>query len=224
MTGDNQPATPDASAPAPDPGDAAALAIIVAQFECQAGTVHRMVDGVLRLSAALNLPPHIVELVRLVPVGKGLAGQAAQTGVPVSLCNLQTDQSGAAKPAARSTGLEVLIQRFLCQQGVGDVNEGGLTISQVGQGGASIVSVVPTASQHENRVPGTREFHQPLREEFPDDFDHLSRSDARRPTGVLPVTHLGHGYDGYRHTAISGLVSSGVKREKTDLKLTSFCP
>ena len=105
MTGDNQPATPDASAPAPDPGDAAALAIIVAQFECQAGTVHRMVDGVLRLSAALNLPPHIVELVRLVPVGKGLAGQAAQTGVPVSLCNLQTDQSGAAKPAARSTGL-----------------------------------------------------------------------------------------------------------------------
>ncbi len=94
---------PDLALPA---DDAAALAAILARFDCQAGTVHRMVNGVLQLSAAHNLPPPIVELVRMVPVGKGMAGLAAQTRMPVSLCNLQTDTSGHARPAAKASGME----------------------------------------------------------------------------------------------------------------------
>jgi GAF domain-containing protein len=86
--------------------DAAALAAILARFNCQAGTIHRMVDGLLQLTAAHNLPPPVVELVRTVPVGKGMAGLAAQTRTPVSLCNLQTDTSGHARPAAKTSGME----------------------------------------------------------------------------------------------------------------------
>ena len=40
------------------------------------------------------------------PVGKGIAGLAAQNREPVSLCNLQTDTSGQARPAAKTTGME----------------------------------------------------------------------------------------------------------------------
>ena len=86
--------------------DTAALAALLAHFDCQAGSVYRMADGVLRLAAAHHLPPPVVELVRVVPVGKGLAGLAAQTRAPVSLCNLPTDPSGHARPAAKSTGME----------------------------------------------------------------------------------------------------------------------
>lgn len=65
-----------------------------------------MVNGVLQLSAAHNLPQSVVELVRTVPVGKGMAGLATQTREPMSLCNLQTDTTGHARPAAKTTGIE----------------------------------------------------------------------------------------------------------------------
>ena len=38
-------------------------------------------------------------------LGKGIAGEAAATGKPVTLCNLQTDASGVARPGAKATGL-----------------------------------------------------------------------------------------------------------------------
>ena len=44
--------------------------------------------------------------VQRIPIGKGMAGLAAQRRECVSICNLQTDGSGAAKPAARLTGME----------------------------------------------------------------------------------------------------------------------
>ena len=77
-------------------------------FDCQAGTVHWLdaQSGMLKLAAHRNLPPPVVEIVATVPIGKGLAGLAAQKREPVSLCNLQTDTSGQARPAAKTTGME----------------------------------------------------------------------------------------------------------------------
>lgn len=63
-------------------------------------------SGMLKLAAHRNIPPPIVEIVATVPIGKGIAGLAAERREPVSLCNLQTDTSGQARPAAKTTGME----------------------------------------------------------------------------------------------------------------------
>lgn len=76
------------------------------QFQCEAGTVHLLTDGALALAAHVNIPPPVVQIVQTVPIGKGIAGLAAERRAPVSLCNLQTDTSGQARPAARTTGME----------------------------------------------------------------------------------------------------------------------
>jgi signal transduction protein with GAF and PtsI domain len=81
------------------------LAAIMAHFGCQAGTVHLLRDGVLRLAAAKNIPPAVAAIVATVPVGKGIAGLAAQRRAPVSICNIQTDTT-YTRPGARSTGME----------------------------------------------------------------------------------------------------------------------
>jgi len=77
-------------------------------FDCQAGTLHWLdaQSGMLKLAAHRNIPDMIVQLASTVPIGKGIAGLAAQNREPVSLCNLQTDTSGQARPAAKSTGME----------------------------------------------------------------------------------------------------------------------
>jgi GAF domain-containing protein len=77
-------------------------------FGCQAGTVHWLEAGtdLLRLAAHRNIPEAITQIVATVPVGKGIAGLAAKNLEPVSLCNLQTDTSGQARPAAKTTGME----------------------------------------------------------------------------------------------------------------------
>lgn len=83
-----------------------ALQAVLDHFDCQAGTYHRFQDGSLQLVASQNIPPQVVDLVRQVPLGKGIAGLAAQRREPVSLCNLQTDNSGQARPGAKATGME----------------------------------------------------------------------------------------------------------------------
>jgi L-methionine (R)-S-oxide reductase len=77
-------------------------------FDAQAGTVHwlDLQSGLLTLSAHHNIPPQIAEVVGTVPIGKGIAGLAAQRREPISICNLQTDTSGQARPAAKTTGME----------------------------------------------------------------------------------------------------------------------
>jgi L-methionine (R)-S-oxide reductase len=81
---------------------------IVRHFAAQAGTVHWLDvrSGLLTLAAHQNIPPQIAEIVGTVPIGKGIAGLAAQKREPIALCNLQTDTSGQARPAAKSTGME----------------------------------------------------------------------------------------------------------------------
>jgi L-methionine (R)-S-oxide reductase len=75
-------------------------------FGCQAGTIHLLRDGVLRLAAQVGLPPQVAQVVETVPIGKGIAGLAAERRAPVTICNLQTDTSGQARPGARATGME----------------------------------------------------------------------------------------------------------------------
>ena len=82
------------------------LSATAAHFGCQAGTIHLLHEGILRLEASLNIPQPVVALVQTVPVGKGIAGLAAERREPIMLCNLQTDTSGQARPAARQTGME----------------------------------------------------------------------------------------------------------------------
>jgi putative methionine-R-sulfoxide reductase with GAF domain len=47
----------------------------------------------------------MLEIVKTIPVGKGIAGQVAAKNLPVTICNLQTDSGGVAKPGAKQTGV-----------------------------------------------------------------------------------------------------------------------
>jgi len=61
---------------------------------------------VLKLAAHRNIPPPVVQIVETVPIGKGIAGLAAERREAITICNLQTDASGQARPGARATGME----------------------------------------------------------------------------------------------------------------------
>lgn len=83
-----------------------ALRATLEHFGCQAGTVHVLEEGVLKLRANIGIPPQVAAIVETVVVGKGIAGLAAERKAPVTICNLQTDTSGQARPGARLTGME----------------------------------------------------------------------------------------------------------------------
>jgi L-methionine (R)-S-oxide reductase len=76
-------------------------------FRSETGTIHILdpEKQLLHLAAQVGLPPQLMEVVKTIPVGKGIAGQVAAQNKPVSICNLQTDSSGVAKPGARQTGV-----------------------------------------------------------------------------------------------------------------------
>ena len=84
-----------------------ALGAIIAHFHADSGTIHMLEsDGVLHLKAAsAGLPKVVLDAVRLVPVGKGMAGLAFERGEPVNKCNIQAP-SGDVQPGARATGME----------------------------------------------------------------------------------------------------------------------
>lgn len=66
------------------------------------GTIHLLEGEVLTLSAALNIPPHVRELVARIPRGKGMAGLAWERDEPVVTCNLKEDTSGNVRPGAKA--------------------------------------------------------------------------------------------------------------------------
>src|ERR1700692_446291 len=84
------------------------LDLTLEHFRADTGTIHLLEsDGVLHLKAAsAGIPPPVLDAVRLVPIGKGMAGLAVQRREPVSVCNLQTDASGSVRPGAKATGME----------------------------------------------------------------------------------------------------------------------
>ncbi len=99
-------ALPKSLAPITDPGQL--LQLTLDHFQADTGTIHVLeTDGLLHLRAiAGSVPPPVMDAIRVIPVGKGIAGQAVQLQKPVNLCNLQTDSGGVAPPGARSTGVQ----------------------------------------------------------------------------------------------------------------------
>ena len=86
----------------------AAVEEIAEEFDARTCTFHRTTaeDQLLELVAQVGLPPHIAQIAGRIPFGKGMAGVCAQRREPVTMCNLQTDDSGVANPAARDTRVE----------------------------------------------------------------------------------------------------------------------
>jgi GAF domain-containing protein len=74
----------------------------------ESGTLHLLDEarGLLLLQCARGIPESVLEKTREIPMGRGMAGQAAATAGPVTTCNLQTDDAGGAiRPGARASGL-----------------------------------------------------------------------------------------------------------------------
>src|ERR1700722_10031143 len=93
--------------PGRDAALGATLRLILADFHSETGTIHALDTGkqLLHLTAQMGLPPQMLDIVKTIPVGKGIAGQTVAQDKPVTICNLQTDTSGVAKPGARQTGV-----------------------------------------------------------------------------------------------------------------------
>lgn len=85
------------------------LESIVTQLGAAAGTVHVQRGEDLYLTAAHNIPPHVVAIVAHVPHGKGMAGVAQVKKQPVQTCNLQTDETGNIKPGAKAVDAQAAI-------------------------------------------------------------------------------------------------------------------
>jgi len=84
------------------------LSVIIAHFDCTTGTLH-FLDGksnLLKIRVHQGIPPFLIPKLSEIPIGKGMAGIAAERREPVEMCNLQTDDSGVARPAARETKVE----------------------------------------------------------------------------------------------------------------------
>ena len=77
------------------------------KFKSETGTIHRLdaPTQLLHLVAQVGLPPQLLEVVKTIPVGKGIAGETVAKNRPVTICNLQTDTSGVARPGAKQTGV-----------------------------------------------------------------------------------------------------------------------
>jgi L-methionine (R)-S-oxide reductase len=85
-----------------------ALEKVLRAFDCQAGTVHGLdsSSGMLCLRVCRGIPDTMLARIQLIPLGKGMAGIAAERREAVQVCNLQTDRSGVARPAAKETRME----------------------------------------------------------------------------------------------------------------------
>lgn len=76
-------------------------------FAADAGSLHLLDDAgeTLFLAASVGMPEELIPTIERIPVGKGMAGLAAERDAPVDSCNIQVDDSGAVRPGARVTAL-----------------------------------------------------------------------------------------------------------------------
>ena len=121
------------------------LHVVLANFHSETGTIHRLDSDnqLLYLMSQVGLPPQLLDIVKTIPVGKGIAGQVILQNKPVTICNLQTDTSGIAKPGAKQTG----VGGALCVP----MRDGDKTVGTIGIG---------TIRQHEYSQDETRELEE----------------------------------------------------------------
>ena len=107
------------------------LNVIFEAFDAKNCTFHRsdMGDSFLYLVGQIGLPEKIAEIASKIPIGKGMAGICAERKEPVTMCNLQTDNSGVARPDAKDTKVEGAVVVPL-------VGESGEVIATLGVGKA----------------------------------------------------------------------------------------
>ena len=92
--------------PAPDWD--ALLDLGLRRFACETGSIHVLdaTTSLLHLRVQRGIPDAIRPAVERIPVGKGMAGLAAERKAPVGACNLQTDASGDVRPGAKLTAMK----------------------------------------------------------------------------------------------------------------------
>lgn len=74
-----------------------------------AGTVHLLQGDVLKLAAAVNIPPPVVKATETIPKGKGMAGLAWERDRVVATCNLKEDKSGDVRPGAKAVDAQAAL-------------------------------------------------------------------------------------------------------------------
>lgn len=81
---------------------------VIEAFDCSTGTLHLWDadQSALVIRAYRGIPEFLLPKMSTIPIGKGMAGIAAERRAPVQVCNLQTDESGVARPSARDTRME----------------------------------------------------------------------------------------------------------------------
>ena len=83
-----------------------ALELTLQTLGADSGTLHLRQGEFLHLKASSKgLPAPVLDKIREIPIGKGMAGLAAERKEPVTTCNLQQDTSGDVRPGAKATGL-----------------------------------------------------------------------------------------------------------------------
>ena len=84
------------------------LSEVISHFGCTTGTIHFLEQStsLLQLKAHQGIPDFLLPKLSVIPIGKGMAGIAAERREAVEMCNLQTDTSGVARPAAKETKVE----------------------------------------------------------------------------------------------------------------------
>jgi putative methionine-R-sulfoxide reductase with GAF domain len=92
----------------PEPDWNALLSELLQAYDCTTGTIHlsNPQQDTLHLKAYRGIPEFLLPKMTVIPVGKGMAGIAAQRREVVQMCNLQTDESGVARPSAKETKVE----------------------------------------------------------------------------------------------------------------------
>jgi L-methionine (R)-S-oxide reductase len=99
------------------------LDLVLERLSCAAGTIHSFDphSRMLQLRIRRNIPDGLLPRIQQIPFGKGMAGLAVERRQPVQVCNLQTDNSGVAKPGAKETGMHgsVALPIFVGDQVVG---------------------------------------------------------------------------------------------------------
>ncbi|MEH1895127.1 MAG: GAF domain-containing protein [Nostoc sp.] len=81
------------------------LVEILTAFDCSTGTIHTLdrESQLLHLKAYQGISEFLLPKMTVIPIGKGMAGVAAERKRPVQICNLQTDEQGVVRPSAKET-------------------------------------------------------------------------------------------------------------------------